>query len=323
MLARVLKTNPVTLSHSWLVGETPTDPTGTTTYTIVDANGDAVTAGNATLVAGEGRTTAVLAGQAVLKHLTVTWAATVDGTARSEVDYVEVVGGFYFTTAEGRASDASLADPVKYPPDDIEAARLEVEVECEEICERAFVPRYRRLILDGTGTSDLVLQDAEVRSIRRVAVAPTMSGTFTDLTAGELAALAARADRTLRRTDGNVWTEGFRNVVVEYEYGLDRPPVDLVKAAKTRLRTRLNINKSSVPDRAMSFTVADGGTYRLSLPGPFTTGIPEVDAAYARYSLREGAGAPNQGAAGGVGGRSAPASRTLTYQPQRSSLFHR
>jgi hypothetical protein len=66
----------------------------------------------------------------------------------------------------------------------------------------------------------------------------------------------------------------------------------------------------------VSFTIADGGTYRLSLPDEYKTGIPDVDGPYARYSRRA------RGATGTAGGQGAPASRTLTYTPQRNSLFH-
>lgn len=303
-----------TLTHTFYVGETPTAPTGTPTYAIVDANGTAVASGNGTL---DGTAvTAALATQALLRNLTVTWTGTVEGSSRSEEDYVEIVGGHFFSTADGRASDQALSSSTKYPTADIELRRLEVEVECEEICDRAFIPRYRRIVVDGNDTRDIVLDDFEIRTIRRVAVAPTIDGTFTDLTAAQLAALAPLEDRTLRRTDGNVWTFGNSNIIVEYEYGLNRPPADLVWAAKQRLRSRLNMPLSAVPDRAISFNVADGGTYRLSTPDAWKTGIPDVDAVYARYSLRSGAGT-------GQDGRGIPASRTLDYTPQRYSLFHR
>ena len=81
-----------------------------------------------------------------------------------------------------------------------------------------------------------------------------------------------------------------------------------------RLRTVLNIPKAGLPDRTTSFTVADGGTYRLDMPGAFKTGIPSVDAAYARYSRRT--------TGSGATARQVPASRTLTYYPQAASMFH-
>src|SRR5438045_3936869 len=178
-LSRVAVHRAATLTHTWYVGETPTDPTGTPTYAIVDANGTAVSSGNATVVgSSSGQTTAALAAQNQIRMLTVTWVATVAGGSVTEVEYVEIVSGFYFTLAEGRASDASLSSTSTYPSADIEARRLEVEVECEEICDRAFIPRYRRLVLDGSGTTDLLLRDAEVRTIRRAAMAASPDGTF-------------------------------------------------------------------------------------------------------------------------------------------------
>lgn len=307
-----------TVTHTFEVGETPTDPTGTPTYTIVDANGTAVSNGNATVVGGgTGQVTAPLAAQTSLRLLTVTWSATVDGVARVETDLVEIVAGFYFTLGEGRASDASLVDPAKYTTEQLERARTETELECELICNRSFLPRYARVALDGTGTDELVLRHpdpertpSEVRTLRRVSVAPALDETFVDLTSAELNAVAAGDDGVLRRTDGQVWTWGRGNVVVEFELGYTVPPTDLVRAALVRFRSRLNIHRTGIPDRAASFTSADGGTYRLTMPEAYRTGLPEVDAVYERYSRRSRKG------------KSVPASRTLAYDPQRYSLFH-
>jgi hypothetical protein len=323
---RVAKTAPATLSHTFVVGETPTDPTGATaTVAITDANGAAVVASTAATHGTAGVFTYALAGQSQLARYTAAWTATFSGSAVVETDYVEVAGGFYFDLAVARGSDASLADTAKYPLAALVTARQEVEDECEQICDRAFVPRYRRAVLDGSGTSDLLLTDAawavdgrsagDVRTIRAASVAPQVGQTFVALTSAQLAALYVTADGQLRRTDANIWTEGVGNVIVEFEYGWDSPPPDLVRAALIRLRTRLNWNRSGVPDRASSFTAADGGTYRLDLPGAFKTGIPEVDAVYARYSRRSGTGT-------GTSGRPIAASRTLTFDPQRNSIFH-
>lgn len=317
MATRVLKTASATLERVFYVGETPTDSSTTVTVTVVDANGTAVASGNATSAGGgTGKYTFALAGQSQLALLTVTWNATIAGAAVAMSDQVEICGGFFFTLTEGRASDSSLSDAAKYPTADLIVARQEVEEECEWICDRAFVPRYRRVLLDGSGASDLILPDADVRTVRAATVAPRAGQTFVALTAGQLAALVVLPDSTLRRVDSNIWTEGLQNVVVEYEYGYTAPPTDLLKAAKTRFRTRLNINKTSIPDRASSFTAVDGGTYRLSMPDAFRTGIPDVDAAYARYSRRVQATTQAQ-----TGARY-PASRQLNYDPQRDSLFH-
>lgn len=325
-LTRIARTAPATLTHTFVVGETPTDATGTVTVTITDATGTAIVTAAATTHGTTGVYTYALAGQAKLSLLTVAWTGTFSGSAVTETDTVEICGGFFFNLLDARNSDTSLADTGTYPDADLLVARQEVEDECERICDRAFVPRYRYAVLDGTGTTDVMLTDwewaqmgrsmADVRTIRSASVAPQVGQTFVPLTTAQLAGLVVTSDGMLRRVDGTIWTEGVQNLIVELEYGWDYPPSDLVRAAKTRLRDRLNINKSGIPDRASSFTTVDGGTYRLDLPGAWKTGIPAVDAIYGGYSRRSGAGT-------GVPGRGVPASRTLTYTPQVNSIFHK
>lgn len=319
-LTRIAKNAAGTLSTTFLVDETATDSSTTVTYAVVDAAGASVASGNATH-GTTGVYSFTLAAQSALKALTITWSATIGGSATTQVTYAEIVGGFFFTLAEGRASDSSLSDDTTYPTADLTDARLEVETECENICDLAFCPRYDRVVLDGTGTSELLLKHsapyrsvAEVRTVRSVSMADSVDGTFTAFSAADLADLAVTSDGKVVRTGGDAFTEGRRNVIVEFEYGLDLPPRDLVKAAKTRLRTVLNTNKSGIPDRTTSFTVNEGGTFRLDMPGPFKTGIPYVDAAYSRYSRRS--------TGTGSTGRAVPASRTLTYTPQSGSMFH-
>lgn len=328
-LTRVQRNAAATLTHTFYVGEVPTDPTGTPTCSIVDANGISVATPTVTVTgSGTGQVTATLSPQTQVAWLTVTWSATVGGVAVLRYDQVEIVGGFLFGLAEGRNSDDTLKDTTKYPAADLVTKRLEVETECEMICDQAWVVRYRRVVLDGSGTWELTVPDGGdvlrggillrgVRTLRRISMAPTLAGTFTDLTAPQLAAVAVTGAGALRRTDGQAWTEGVQNVVVEYEYGNDAPPPDLKFASMLRLRQRLNLNKSGVPERASSYTVDGGGTYRIAQPGAYETGSPEVDAAYFRYSRRE------QGTSSGSGGSMPyPAAMTLTYQPQRNSLFH-
>lgn len=320
MTTRVLRTSVGVLTHTFEVGETPTDASGTPTVAVTDATGASVASGNATHTT-PGTYTYSLAGQSQLGWLTAAWSATIAGASVVQTDAVEIVGGFFFSLREGRASDPSLDDTSKYSTADLERARLEVEEECEAITDQCFVPRYLRMTLNGTGQPDLLLEHpkdfrtvSHVRTIRSVQMAPRADGTFVSLTTSELAALRVTEDGSLRRLDNRLWTEGWQNVIVELEYGLDAPPAELVRACLTRFRNRLNIRLSGVPTTALSFTNADGGTYRLDTPGAWKTGLPTVDAVYARYSRRSGAG---PGA-----GRKIPASRTLNLDPQYSSIFH-
>ncbi|MDH2425780.1 hypothetical protein [Sphaerisporangium sp. TRM90804] len=321
---RILRGRAATLTHTFLMDEeTPGESSTPVTVAITDAGGHPVASGTAT--GAGGRYSFPVAAQAQLTHLTAAWSATIGGQPVLEADLVEVVGGFFFDLGVARASDASLADTGKYPSADLAISRQEVEEECERICQRAFVPRYRRVILGGSGTPDLLLPDGGdeyvagmllrgVRTVRSASVAPRIGQTFVPLTVGQLAACAVTVDGLLRRTDGGVWTEGICNVLLEYEYGSDAPPADLRRASLLRLRSRANIHRSGVPDRAISFTVAEGGTYRLSTPSASRTGVPEVDAVYDRYS-RGPRGTGDQDG-------STPASRSLNFDPQRGSLFH-
>lgn len=323
-LTRVAQSAPATLTHTFVVGETPTDAAGAVTVTITDANGSVVVNAAAATHGSTGVYTYAMAGQAALARYAVAWTGTFSGSAVTETDYVEIVGGFFFNLADARGSDSSLADATRFSTAALASARQEVEDEVEMICDRAFVPRYRRAVLDGSGNPDMLLTDytwaaqgrsaADIRSIRSVTMAPQVGQTFVALTTQQLASLIVTADGLLRRVDGAIWTEGVQNVVVEYEYGLNSPPSDLVRAALVRLRDRLAIPLTGINDRATSFTAVDGGTYRLDMPGAFKTGLPAVDAVYSRYSRRSGAGTGN--------GRPQAASRTLSYDVQTNSLFH-
>ncbi|RSD26350.1 hypothetical protein [Amycolatopsis eburnea] len=314
-LTRVVLGQAATLRHVFLLDEeTPVDVSaGSVAVVLKDPAGTTVASGTAAH-GGTGEYTFVLPAQAAVTLLTVTWTGTIAGNPTTVTDLVEVAGGTFFTIAYIRAADAQLADVEDFPTPVLVAARLETELECEAICGRAFVPRYWRETLDGTGTSDVLLGKADVRAIRSAAVAPRTGLPTVALSAGQLAALAVTADGMLRRTDSGFWTEGNANVVLEGEYGLDAPPQPLREAALVRLRSLANKHRSMVPDRASSFTSVDGGTYRLTLPKRKSTGIPDVDAVYARYGL--------DAEDGSTGSSGAPASRQLNFDPQWLSMFH-
>lgn len=314
LTTRAVRGRAATLTHVFLTGEdTPTDAAGSVTVTVTDPSGATVASGTATH-GDVGTYTFVLGPQPALTVLTVAWAATVGGFAVTELDACEVAGGVFFTIPQIRASDPELADTGKFPTAALIRARLETELECEQICGRAFVPRYGRVVVDGTGTSDVLLGKPDVRVVRAASTAQRYGLPFTALTPAQLAAVAPTSDGMLRRTDAGFWPDGVGNILFEFEFGMDAPPTPLAEAALVRLRSLVTKHLSAIPDRASSFTANDGGTYRLTLPKRNNTGIPDVDAVYARYG-------PD--AQDGTSGNSAPpASRQLNLDPQWSSLFH-
>ncbi len=123
-----------------------------------------------------------------------------------------------------------------------------------------------------------------LRAVRSAKVAERAGGTFVALTAGELAAISPQDSGVLIRDDGGIWPAGRSNAIVEYEHGHDMPTEEIASNSKIRLRSILGRPTSGVPDRAVSYTIAEGGVYRLSTPGKRSTGIPDVDAAYLRHA---------------------------------------
>lgn len=273
-LVRILVTSKVTLSHTFTVDETPTDAAGAVTATVKRLDG--VDAGSGTASHDSLGTYSWPVTRSVLDTLTVDWSGSIGGTTVTARDLVEVVGDFFFGLAEAR-DELKLSTAV-WPSVKLAAKRTQVERECERICRRAFVPRFEREVLSGTGTERLALKRSELRVLRSVSVGGVA------WSAPDVAAVGLSDSGVLTRPDGAVWPAGLRNIVVEYEHGWDYPPEDLRDASLLRLRSILPRAKSGIPERATSFTDPTGGVYRLSVPTAESTGIPEVDGTYAKWA---------------------------------------
>lgn len=220
----------------------------------------------------------------LLDLLTVTW--TDAGDDSTHTSHHEVVGGYYFTIAEARASDPILVDTAKYPNAEITRYRQIVEEECEFICAVAFVPRYRRVRLDGAGLQSLYIPDLYPRTIRSVRNYSDVT-TYTALTADELSAIVLTTSGELWRSNGP-FSYGNNNLIVDYEYGHDAPPSDLKEASLKRLRYLLTASRSGIPDRATSFSATEGGTFSLATIGRNGLEVeqPDVNTIYLRHSQR-------------------------------------
>jgi hypothetical protein len=293
-LTRILQTSSATLTRTFYVDEEPTDSIEQVTVTVQRLDGTVVTgpanaAGPTAPDSGTyryvlpGGSDPLISATYQLDDLNVYWTAALGGAQVTVVDRVEVVGGFFFTIAEGRASDMSLSSTTTYPTAALIRARLDVERECELICKQSFVPRFRRVTLDGSGYTELLLPDPFVRLVRYVSITDS-EGYIEELWAEDLSYVNASHGSVLVRSDGGVWPYGTQNIVVEYEHGRDFAPPELVDASLMRFRSLLNRNRAGVPDRAERIVNDQGNTYLLSMPGEHKTGIPEVDAAYVRAS---------------------------------------
>lgn len=276
-LIRVLRTAAAALTHTFFVDETPTSASVDVEVTVKRLDGTVVAGPTAATPGDPGEYTYTLPAQADLDSLTVDWVAdSVGGAVVTARDYVEIVGGYLFGIAEARA----LAPPLSgstYPTATLSAVRIEVEQECEEICRQAFVPRFARETLSGTGTDRIGLKHMMLRRLRSVTVSGVAWST-PDVEA------VPPAENGIAHRPGGIWPAAVGNIVIEYEHGWDYPPEELRTAAMTRLRSRLTPTSSGVPDRAISWNTQEGGTFRISLPGKQTTGVAAVDGVYERYT---------------------------------------
>lgn len=279
-LVRVQQSTQVTLSHLFEVDEVATDASGTVTYAFKRLDGTAVASGNAGHPGPAGQYTAVLPGAntLLLDTFTLDWTGTVAGAPVTVRDYVEIVGGFLFGLGEARRKKPAL-DPTKHPTAELAAARIEVEQECERICGVAWVPRFKRVAVDVDGrcTDRLLAPHTQLRALRAV----TVNGTA--WTVDQVAAVVVSESGVLTLPTGHLWPVWNRTrsrIVLEYEHGMDFPPEEIRSNAIVRLRSKVGQFDTNVPYRAIAFQATEGGTYRLSTPGPDRTGIPDVDAAY-------------------------------------------
>jgi hypothetical protein len=280
VILRVLRTAKATLSRTFYLDEVETLPTGSVAVSVTRLDGSVVEGGNASGPDVNGAFSYTFAGRDVLDELVVSWSVTLGGDAVVlDQDTIEVVGGFYFSLAEGRDSDPVLSSTQKYPTSKLAAARMEVETECERITGQAWVPRFRRATVSGTGREALVLPDTMVRAVRSV------SADGIAYASPSVAGLAFSDVGMLSRPAGYPWPRGSRNVVVEYEHGNDRPNSDILRAAKLRFKSLVMEGKSSLPDRAeRTVTVdANGSSTIYGSPTADKTGIPAVDAGYGRW----------------------------------------
>jgi hypothetical protein len=287
-LIRILVTTEVTLTHTFYVDETPTDASGAVTVIVKRLDGTTVTSGSATHPGPSGVYTFPIPEQAQVDTLTVDWSGTLAGAVVSVRDRVEVVGGFLFGLAEARTAHPGLANTTEFPSTLLARKRIEVEQECERICRRAFVPRFNRVTLSGNDQDRLPIPNvdgrgSELRTVRAVSVGGVA------WSAPDVAAVGVTDFGVIKRPGGALWPAGTGNIIVEYEHGFDLPPSELSEAAILRLRSRIAMPSSGVPDRAVSFTVTEGGTFRLSMPSKERTGIPDVDAVYERHTRQQSA----------------------------------
>lgn len=272
-MERHLVNAPATISRGWYEGGVLVDPS-TVTIKIDRADGtNLIPAGTATSGTGAAARTYTLsiANMASLDILTATWTSATKGTLTSTV---EVVGGFLFSIADMRALGDPYSDTTKYPAAKVAEVRTLAEQTIEDPCGIAFVPRYARETLSGSGSSIQLAKWPRVRSVRSA----TVDGVA--LTGTDLTDLKANLAGELYRE--SYWTGGFNTIVVGYEHGYDTPPARVSQACLTLAKNWLVTGP--LDDRMTSLSTEDG-TFAMLTPGlrGSVVGIPEVDAVIQQY----------------------------------------
>ncbi len=287
-LTRVLATTHVTLTNVFKSDGDPVDSSTTVTATVKRFDGTQIVGSPFTCShPGTGTYTFPLPGRADVDALTVDWSGTVAGAAITTRDDVEGVGGFYFGLDEAAEAvrSAALRAPQTYTDAYLASKRIGVEQEADLLSGQAWVPRFRRVQLNGGGVSELVLPDRVLRRVRAVSVRSEAGGAFVAWTQSQLDAIAPDAAGILAPDDGTVFPDLHGNVIVEYEHGADYPPVEIRDAALLRLKMFVNRQNTSTPDRVLYQTNDQGTTFRMTIAGPRSTGVPDIDAAYLRDAV--------------------------------------
>jgi hypothetical protein len=267
-----------------MTDELPIDA-GAVTVTVTSLAGTTVASGAAARPS-TGVYTFPLPAQSALGPLTVTWA----GPSLSQTTFAEVIGSPLFNLPDLRAADMAFANTAKYPTAALSAARDAVTDEFARICGRSFVPRGNTYTTNLDNTGFVLLPDADVYKLLSASVDGVAQTGLTFDPIGKVSGFPTMQAVTLQELwNGSIGSgaPGPGQVVMSYEFGWTQVPNDLYRAAIQRSRFILAASSSGIPDRATSFVATEGGSFTLATPGSgvWQTGIPDVDAVLARYTI--------------------------------------
>ena len=181
--------------------------------------------------------------------------------------------GHYFTIEELRAQSPELASVTKFTTELLESKRQEAEEDFEALAHRAFMSRTATYAAHG-GAKHLLLPYKDLVSVTGV----TLEGAAVDIT-------SVTVDPVLRAlVHPGLWPEGVLYATVTY--GMAEPPVAVKRAVM--LLAKMYALPTSIDPRATAVINSDTGGYRISVATKDGhTGVPDVDAAAARWGDNE------------------------------------
>lgn len=268
-------------------GEPATLAGGSPTFAAVDADGNAIASGAATITGNILEAALTAAQVAEPNRITCTWGAfTVNGgSAVSLATQHEAVGSSFLTLAEARAfEEKKLNDRGRFPDVVLyEAfARAQDDLEHPRALGYSLGLRYKRAqIAVDTGTGEVFLTDRYINEIRGISYRLPGSGSFTALSSGDLARVEFDDSGALT---GYHWQNGSI-LRISYVAGLVPIPTTL-KHAGLHIVADV-VSSPSIPRNAIQ-QVGENGTFTLSTPGlrGARFGIPFVDEAVKTYRWR-------------------------------------
>lgn len=300
---RVLRNTAATVSVTFTSGSTAVEADASVTVVAKKADGTTLFSTTATNDPAVGVYKVVISPQANLNFLTLTWTGTFSGTSISIDTYVEIVGGFYFSISELRAADSALANTSRFPDAALIDARLDVETEFEEICNRAFVPRFNRENIrefswrdDDKGKyKEAELEFPDVFRITGASIGATSYSSVDTLAWETSYWIEPGYGTALNFRGGPILTGTIMSVptFIQYEYGFQSVPMQIKQKALKRARLNLLGMGSTIDPRATTMILPDIGSVNLATPGirGSETGIPDIDVVLRRYTYNGGSSA--------------------------------
>ncbi len=294
-MERVLRNTAATTKVTFYNGSSAVEADGAVTVVAKKADGTTLFSTNATNDPAVGVYTTVIPAQANLNFLTLTWTGSFTGTPVSIVTEVEIVGGFFFSLGELRNYESSFSNLTKYPDAVLIDARAQVETEFEDICHRAFVPRFWKESSVDTDSDEDMLWLEKPEATVFTSLKQNSQSYLNYYTSGYLIR-DRNSPRGIHVINEALGLFNYDNlyypISAEYEYGLTSVPIPIKQKALKRAKQFILGLKSTIDERATTMLLPDIGTVNLATPGErgAETGVPDIDVVLRRYTLDGGAG---------------------------------
>jgi hypothetical protein len=292
---RVLRNTAATVSVTFYNGTIAVEADGAVTVVAKKADGSTLLSTTATNQPAVGVYSVVIPAQSALNFLTLSWTGSFTGTPVTITSEVEIVGGFYFSLGELRSYESTFANTTKYPDSMLADARDQVESEFEDICHRAFVPRFWREASLETDSDEWMIWTEKPEANVFTVLSQAGQDHLSYYTSGYLVR-DKHSPRGIHVT--NYATNLFNYdtlyypISAEYEYGMKQVPIPIKTKALKRAKQNLLGLKSTIDERATTMLLPDIGQVNLATPGErgSETGVPDIDVVLRRYTLDGGAG---------------------------------